>query len=788
MSERDEFLERPPAGGHEEVRDGVPTGTWTWTGQWDDDVIQRSEIVDGRLHGETIRFHDAEKVQSRGHYTHGRKTGTWRGWDWDQQLEWEADYDDDGVLTELRKRGDNGKTLKVVDLSKPELGLPILDEGVARALDPDVVQELRIDVGFIGRIPAALSRLRRLERLDVDNCTILDFAPEALHAGTKKLKFSILYCTHPESRLFGLLLEHGFGTWQLSIWTVDGPSNDLHKPLKPLGNEFVGDLPARKRALALLPSGPWLAERQGIEGVALPKVAGAEELALADVAKAPLRDAALDYLERAWPNPLKEHPLGADATLFLMGKAKAYPKGELEARLEERGWEVAKKAEKATHAVLMGRPKQKLAQALAAKLPILLEPHLRDVLEADAPVLVEDGSEQEHNLEQMLDSPDPATVQLAVQLLQRGALPTGLLPELVALMLFNPDKSTRDAVKALVLAKADRALADFFDGDRRNYTRLTDGGKLRRLVKDLARHGLDAATFSRAMVRQCALLHESSLALEGVLLAALEQPGSGPLVFPMLATRHDLWLSGLKPKWPTGISSAAAVKELYVSRCKFEDDTDELAKLSKLRELRLSYCTLGKGISCLDGCASLERLELDGTELRDFTPLSALSSLKWVTLTGTGIADLEPVRPLGQLIGLQLAGCPVDDVSVVAELPKLQYLRLSQTRVRDLEPLRGLEHLRVLELDETSVADLSPIAGLTNLTELSLRNTAVTDLSALTGMTKLRSLQIHQTKVEDLSPLDGLQSLEYVYTSGSAVPKNEVTRLQKVLKKARVMS
>lgn len=777
-NDSDRYLERPPVG-HGKTKHGAPAGRWTWTHEYDGDVVLKCEcgIADGLLHGEAIWSERDGEVRCRGKYRAGRKVGTWKGWDYRGKVIWEASYGDDGVLTEVWEDG------VAINLHQRRLRLPVLDEGVVQALDPDVVEFLDVYVGYVSRLPAALERMRRLEELCLENCLMLDFAPEARLAAAdkKKLKLILNCSTYPTKRLADFLMEHGFGRWKISVFPHDTVGNADCKVVAKLGDEGLGDPALRRRLLALVPAGLDLAERYAIEGVELPAVAGTEELFLADVAKKAVRDAAVQYLEASYPSALAEHPIGPGASLYLMGTSKYYAKGELQERISEHGWAVVRKPEKATHAILMPRPRAKLARALDAGVPIVLESHLRELIEADAPVLAEDGSPAEQNLEEMLSSPDAANVKLGLQLLQQGTLPDGVMPQLLALMLFSPDAEVRAALRPLVLAKAGRKIAKRFDGDRRNYPQLTDGKKLRKLVREMSSLGVDGATFSHAVVGQFAIADDWS-GVQGALLAALEYPESAPQVFARIADRTEVWLEDFRGQWPAGLSALAGTTSLVLSYCTLKGETTELAKMPRLEKLRLSGCKLDKGLLSLRGCTSLVDIDLGNTELKDFSVLSGFRALERLDLAGTGIQDMSPLESLEQLEVLIVEGCPVEDLSVLAKLKNLCHVGLSGTRVTNLEPLRQLDKLESITLGRTPVTDLSPLAGATDIEQLDLfQCTDLSDISPLRKMTKMRHLELRATGVSDLSPLEGMKRLESVHLYGSAVPGAEVKRLQKLL-------
>ena len=157
---------------------------------------------------------------------------------------------------------------------------------------------------------------------------------------------------------------------------------------------------------------------------------------------------------------------------------------------------------------------------------------------------------------------------------------------------------------------------------------------------------------------------------------------------------------------------------------------------------------------CAD-LASLRRLVLDGTGVRDVAPLARLTSLEILDLRGTEVDDIKPLARLTSLQYLDLAGTGVRDVAPLAMLTSLEVLDLRGTEVDDIKLLARLTSLRHLALAGTGVRDVAPLAMLTSLETLDLRSTEVGDISSLASLTKLRSVLLPRATVseEDVSKL-----------------------------------
>jgi Leucine-rich repeat (LRR) protein len=100
-----------------------------------------------------------------------------------------------------------------------------------------------------------------------------------------------------------------------------------------------------------------------------------------------------------------------------------------------------------------------------------------------------------------------------------------------------------------------------------------------------------------------------------------------------------------------------------------------------------------------------------------------LASLQSLDLTGTQISDLAPIADLTALQSLDLTGTQISDLAPIAGLTALASLRINRTQVGDLAPLANLTVLKYLDLDSTRVNNLGPVDNLTNLETVWLNGT-----------------------------------------------------------------
>jgi internalin A len=188
-------------------------------------------------------------------------------------------------------------------------------------------------------------------------------------------------------------------------------------------------------------------------------------------------------------------------------------------------------------------------------------------------------------------------------------------------------------------------------------------------------------------------------------------------------------------------------------------DFGPLSSLTQLKKLRLSSSPV-QDLGPLTHLVHLEELELSWTQVTDLGPLSSLTQLKKLSLLGSPLQDIEPLTHLVHLEELVLRGTQVTDLEPLSSLTQLKNLSIWQSPVEDLEPLTHLVHLEELELDETEVRDLGPLSSLTQLKNLSIWNSPVQDLGPLTHLVHLEELLLYQTEVTDLGPLSSLTQLK----------------------------
>lgn len=208
-------------------------------------------------------------------------------------------------------------------------------------------------------------------------------------------------------------------------------------------------------------------------------------------------------------------------------------------------------------------------------------------------------------------------------------------------------------------------------------------------------------------------------------------------------------------------AQAAAVAEVLRARAAGEIE---------LRLGRQEFAALDRIPDEVAGWRTLARVNLDGTQVSDLSPLRGLSELWSVSADDTRVADLSPLAGMTGLRTLWLNRTPVADLAPLADLRSLEYLLLEDTAVSDLTPLRRLRTLSNLSLHGAAgVADISALADTGNLLLLSLDRTAVADIGPVRALRRLARLSVAGTAVQDVSPLAGLAHMAGLFLTRSQV-------------------
>jgi Leucine-rich repeat (LRR) protein len=165
---------------------------------------------------------------------------------------------------------------------------------------------------------------------------------------------------------------------------------------------------------------------------------------------------------------------------------------------------------------------------------------------------------------------------------------------------------------------------------------------------------------------------------------------------------------------------------------------------------------------------NVTHLLLDGNQISDISPLSALTNLEELWLHCNQIIDISPL----------------------SELTNLKQLDLAANQITDITPLESLTNLQSLILCYNKITDITPLAGLTNLGGkyncLDISYNQITDISVLSNLKNLEWLSIDNNQITDLSPLYPLKKLNFIKHNGNPVTQEQIDELYKELSRAEI--
>ncbi|TGK33864.1 leucine-rich repeat domain-containing protein [Leptospira gomenensis] len=153
----------------------------------------------------------------------------------------------------------------------------------------------------------------------------------------------------------------------------------------------------------------------------------------------------------------------------------------------------------------------------------------------------------------------------------------------------------------------------------------------------------------------------------------------------------------------------------------------------------------------------LVSLEILHPNFENLEELSSLKSVGFLNVNGTKVRNLSPLSKLPALHSLYLHGTEVDetDLSRYPGVSGLTKLGLYKTKIRDLSFIGSECKLRQLDIRGTEVSSLEPIAGCKNLWELRIGDTKIKELKYVYEMKDLRYLEWSglQISKEDLETI-----------------------------------
>ncbi|MEG4580668.1 leucine-rich repeat domain-containing protein [Microcoleus sp. MON1_C5] len=174
-----------------------------------------------------------------------------------------------------------------------------------------------------------------------------------------------------------------------------------------------------------------------------------------------------------------------------------------------------------------------------------------------------------------------------------------------------------------------------------------------------------------------------------------------------------------------------------------------------LKRARTSKCNKAARI-----LSNLTELSLDGNQITDLTPLSALTNLTSLYLNNNQITDITRLSALTNLTSLYLNNNQITDITGLSALTNLTFLYLNNNQITDIRGLSALTNLTSLNLCSNQITDITPLSALTNLTDLNLYCNQITDITPLSALISLTSLYLFSNEITDIAPLSALINLK----------------------------
>ena len=191
-------------------------------------------------------------------------------------------------------------------------------------------------------------------------------------------------------------------------------------------------------------------------------------------------------------------------------------------------------------------------------------------------------------------------------------------------------------------------------------------------------------------------------------------------------------------------------------------------ELATIQELNLSGSQV-RDLTLLKHMPELRVLQLDDNRLTNISGLKPISSIEVLRLQFNSLDDLDDIMHLKQLQDLDAGHNRLTHADAFLELSELERLVLKHNRIESVGPLGKLEKLKFLDLNENRIIDLMPLSQLRNLQILRLSGNQITDLKPLAKLPALEVLYLSGNNIEELTPLAQIPSLRRVYLSGNQI-------------------
>lgn len=398
--------------------------------------------------------------------------------------------------------------------------------------------------------------------------------------------------------------------------------------------------------------------------------------------------------------------------LFIAGKLTVKKKNYAE-WLEDTGAILDQKIGPATDYIVLGeKPGKSLAQIFPYQEKVIVERMVWDL--KDTAYLKHEAPEVSQNLQELLQNPAVENLEIALQIMEIGGMPTHLVEEIVALMLFHTSNNIRKKAKLIF----DRYLTQHLSLEaqqllQKKAYRIKEDKKVSQYLRALALATdwdidiLAYATYRASGKEQaqglCLMSSKVSICVIRDYINRYEELEFKP---------HNQLVSGLYlehlPPAITEISKE--VETIRLEGFKFKEE--EYLKLKGFKHLIINIERSAKIPYSIFSNTQLERLELTAYRVKKLSALIGnLTALKQLRLSLFSATTLpREFKNLQELQKLTLSLAEADIPLCIAELKGLEYWFMGNpvsNFPKELEQLTQLKSLNIKAAEQCPPEDLA---------------------------------------------------------------------------------
>lgn len=221
------------------------------------------------------------------------------------------------------------------------------------------------------------------------------------------------------------------------------------------------------------------------------------------------------------------------------------------------------------------------------------------------------------------------------------------------------------------------------------------------------------------------------------------------------------------------ISNLECLTSLELSTVGLTDE--QLAKIdfSKLKLLQELSVSSNGDITSLEplknGSGALTNIDVDGTQVTDFSPLDNCQYLQSVFASGTGLTDEGLASIKSKCITwLDINKNRITDLSSLKNFLGLDHLDACDNQIKDVSPLAACEALREVTLNNNQITDISPLAQCQALVDLSVSGNQLTNVKNA-SFRRLLDLDLSENQLTSLEGLSGIRELWNLYVNNNCL-------------------